>query len=379
LLFRPGLILAFAGILSAAGITWLYSHRSHTAGAISAIEIEPPVIAVTVAPVELRTLPRSVTGDGSVVAWQELVVGAEVAGLRVAEVAVDEGDQVQRGQVLMRFDTSLLSAQAAQTEAGVKEAEAALQFLQSDVSRAVELSHGSFIAQQTLEQRQSAARQAQARLVLAHARHQEAMVRLAQARLVAPEDGVVIRRSGQPGAISAVGQEMFRLVRDGRLELDAKVPELELAVVQPGQRVHVFHGEEMVQAVVRAVAPAVATDTRLGIVHIALPGASGLRPGMFARVEILVEAAPALVAPERAVTFRGDAPAAFVVDGNDRVSLRRLTAGIHRDGFVEVLGGLQSGQLVVTSGAGFLADGDRVRVVRPLVVTEHEPKIGLPR
>jgi RND family efflux transporter MFP subunit len=261
----------------------------------------------------------------------------------------------------------------------VKEAEAALQFLQSDVARGTELSRGSFIARQTLEQRQSAARQAEARLVLARARNQEATARLAQAQLVAPADGVVIRRSGQPGSISAVGQEMFRLVRDGRLELDAKVPELELGAVQPGQIVRVVHGDAVVQAVVRSVAPTVAADTRLGIVHIALPAASALRPGMFARVEILVDAAPALAVPQQAVAFRGDVPAAFVVHDNGRVSLQRLTTGLRRDGFVAVLAGLHSGQSVVTSGAGFLSDGDRVRVVPPLLVAEHILRVGPPR
>jgi RND family efflux transporter MFP subunit len=378
-ILQPLHMLVFAVPLCGAGIAGLYLHHSGTGGTtISVTAIEPPVIAVTVARVESRSLPRSVAGDGSVVAWQELVLGAEVAGLRVAEVVVDEGDHVRRGQVLMRFDTSLLDAQASQTEAGVKEAEAALQFLQSDAARAVALSRGSFIAQQTLEQRQSGALQAEARLVLARARLQEAIARLTQARLIAPADGIVIRRSGQPGTISAVGQEMFRLVRDGRLELDAKVPELELVHVQPGQTAHVIHGDEVVQAVVRAVAPTVATDTRLGTVHIALPDGSGLRPGMFARVEIVVDAAPALAVPQGAVTYREDVPAAFVMDSNGYVSLRRLTTGMRRDGFVEVLAGLVPGQSVVTSGAGLLTDGDRVQAVSPLVVAEHSPKAGLP-
>jgi RND family efflux transporter MFP subunit len=374
--FRPMIILGCAGLLSAGGINQLYLHHSAAANTVASAGIDPPVISVTVIPAEVRPLSRAVTGDGSVVAWQELVVGAEVAGLRVAEVAVDEGDLVRRGQVLMRFDTTLLNAQAAQAEAGVREAEAALQFLQSDVTRGVALSRGSFIAQQTLEQRQSAARQAEARLVLARARLGEATARLAQAQLLAPADGVVIRRSGQPGTISAVGQEMFRLVRDGRLELDAKVPELELGFVQPGQTVRVVHGDEIVLAVVRAVAPAVAADTRLGTVHIALPDGAGLRPGMFARAEILVDAAPAVVVPQNAISFRGDVPTAFVMDAGDRVSLRRLTTGMSHDGVVEVLTGLQPGQRVVTAGAGFLADGDRVRVVGPLVVAGHTPGEG---
>jgi RND family efflux transporter MFP subunit len=366
---RPAALLVLAAFLAGLGIAALYLHR--TASRPTTITTVSPVIAATVAQVEIRPLARSVIGDGSVVAWQELILGAEAGGLRVAEVSVDEGDQVRRGQVLMRFDTALLAAQSAQSEAGVKEAEAALTFLQSDVTRAVELSRGAYIAAQTVEQRQSNARQAEARLVLARARRDESAARLAQAQIVAPTDGIVTRRTAQPGTVSSVGQEMFRLLRDNRLELDARIPELELSLVQPGQTARVIHGEQTVAATVRAIAPMVATDTRLGIVHIALPIGTILRPGMFARVEIAVDAAPTEVVPQEAVTFQGDAPVAFVADGNGLVSMRRLTTGQRRNGMVEILAGLRPGESVITSGAGFLADGDHVALVRPLVVAEH--------
>ena len=327
---------------------------------------QQPVLAVTVAPAEVRPMTRSVSGNGSVVAWQELAVAAEVSGLRVVEIAVDEGDRVRRGQLLVRFDDAMLAAQLAQVDAAIAEGEAALQTARSDFSRGAELLRGGSIATQVVEQRQSAARQAEARLMLARAHREEVAVRLAQARLVAPADGVVIRRSVQLGAVSAEGQEMFRLVRDGRLELDAKVPELDLAAVHPGQTAHVVHGDWEVQATVRAIAPMVATDTRLGVVHIALPAESPLRPGMFARADILLDAATVLVVPQTAIVFREDAPAAVVQNADHSVSLRRLTTGARRDGFVEVVAGLQAGELVVTSGSGFLSDGDRVRIVAPL-------------
>ena len=332
---------------------------------------QQPVLAVTVAPAEVRPMTRSVSGNGSVVAWQELAVAAEVSGLRVVEIAVDEGDRVRRGQLLVRFDDAMLAAQLAQVDAAIAEGEAALQTARSDFSRGAELLRGGSIATQVVEQRQSAARQAEARLMLARAHREEVAVRLAQARLVAPADGVVIRRSVQLGAVSAEGQEMFLLVRDGRLELDAKVPELDLAAVRPGQTARVVHGDWEVQATVRAVAPMVATDTRLGVVHIALPAESPLRPGMFARADILLDAATVLVVPQTAIVFREDAPAAFVQNADHSVSLRRLTTGARRDGFVEVVAGLQAGELVVTSGAGFLSDGDRVRIVAPLAIAAH--------
>jgi RND family efflux transporter MFP subunit len=363
---RAGIMGALALLLLAGGAVALSVHRRVPVW--PAAPSTPPVLAVAVAPVETRPMGRLAVGDGSVVAWQELAIDAEVGGLRVVEIAVDEGDEVRRGQVLLRFDDSVLTAQLAQFEAAIAEEAAASQFARSDFGRATELSRGAFIATQTVEQRQSAARQAEARVMAARARRDEAAARLAQAQIIAPADGVVVRRSVQLGAVSAAGQEMFRIIRDGRLELDAKLPELDLAAVRPGQDAHVVHGNWQTEATVRAPAPMVATDTRLGIVHIALPAGSGLRPGMFARAEIRLDAVPALVVPQAAIVFREDAPAAFVLDTGNRVSLRRLATGIRRDGLVEVLEGLHSGEKVVTTGAGFLSDGDHVQVVHALAV-----------
>jgi HlyD family secretion protein len=335
-----------------------------TASAPPAPAEPPPALTVSVATAVQRPMARVVVGDGSVVAWQELVIGAEVGGLRVAEVAVEEGDAVRRGQLLVRLEDSVLVAQRDQARAAVEEAEAALRVAQQDLVRSVELSRSQTAARQTLEQREAAARQAEARLASARARRNETEARFAQTRILAPTDGVVSRRTVLLGAVTAVGQEMARLVRDNRLELDARVPELELAAVRAGQRVRVVHGDRTVEAEVRAVSPTVSAETRLGVVHVALPPGSGLRPGMFARAEILPEAAPALTVPQEAILFREGRPAAFVLPGGgDRVELRPLTAGRRREGVVEVAGGLVPGERVVVSGAGFLSDGDRVRVV----------------
>jgi RND family efflux transporter MFP subunit len=360
--------LAIAVLAVAAGAQLLRGMGPVSHAATIGQMAQQPVLAVTVAPAEIRPMIRSVSGNGSVVAWQELAIAAEVSGLRVVDIAVDEGDQVRSGQILVRFDDAMLAAQLAQVDAAITEGEAALQAARSDFSRGTELLRSGSIASQVVEQRQSTTRQAEARLMFARAHREEVAVRLAQARLLAPADGVVIRRSVQLGAVSAEGQEMFRLVRDGRLELDAKVPELGLVAVHSGQTARVVHGDWQMQATVRAVAPMVATDTRLGVVHIALPADSPLRPGMFARADILLDAVTTLVVAQTAIVFREDNPAAFVQNADNSVSLRRLATGACRDGFVEVVTGLQTGELVVTSGAGFLSDGDRVRVVPPLAI-----------
>ncbi|EHM01944.1 efflux transporter, RND family, MFP subunit [Acetobacteraceae bacterium AT-5844] len=306
-------------------------------------------------------MTRTVAGDGSVVAWQELVLAAEIGGLRVAEVTVEEGDHVRAGQVLVRLEDAVPAAQLAQAEAGVAEAEAALGIARTDLARAAELLRTQNTPRQVLDQRQAAMQQAEARLASARAMRDEARVKLEQTRLRAPYDGIVLKRGILPGAVSGVGQEMIRLLRDGRLELDARLPELDLAQIRPGQAVRVLHGTREITATVRAIAPVVTAESRLGTVHIALPADAGLRPGMFARAEIRTEALPRIVVPQEAVVFRDGAPAILVLQGNS-VTQRALVTGARQDGVVEVLDGVAEGEQVVVSGAGFLTEGDRVRV-----------------
>jgi RND family efflux transporter MFP subunit len=337
-----------------------------TAPALAIASAPPPALTVSVAEVRPALITQRIVGDGSVVAWQELVIGAEAGGLRVAEVPVEEGEAIRAGQLLVRLDDALLTAQRDQAEAAVAEAEAALRIARQDLARTVELSRTQSAPRQALEQRQATEAQAEARLALARARRDEAVARLAQARILAPVDGIVARRTALPGAVTQPGQEMMRLIRDGRVELDARVPELELAAIQPGQTVRVTHGERAINGAVRAIAPTVSAETRLGIVHVALPPDSGLRPGMFARAEIIADPAPRLTVPHSALLFRDGRPAVLVLDG-ERVALRPVETGLRRDGIVEIAGGLREGERVVTAGAGFLRDGDRVRIADPAV------------
>jgi RND family efflux transporter MFP subunit len=334
------------------------------APAATATAEPPPALTVAVAEAAPRPLARSVAGDGSVVAWQELVIGAEAGGLRVAEVLFEEGQAVRQGQLLIRMDDALLQAGLNQAEAAIAEADAALRLARQELARAVDLARTSSAPRQTVEQREAAAAQAEARLASAVARRDEVAARLAQARILAPADGIVSKRAVLPGNVTGVGQELLRLIRDGRLELDARVPELELPALRPGQTVRVTHGERTIEAELRAVAPTVSPETRLGIAHVALPPDSGLRPGMFARAEILPGAAPGLTVPQSAMLFREGRPAVFVLEG-ERVALRPVATGRRQDGRVEITAGLAEGERVVVSGAGFLSDGDRVRVAPP--------------
>jgi RND family efflux transporter MFP subunit len=357
-----GLMLA---LLAGAAWWWLAPQRRGPPPPMApAVPASRAAITVSLAPVIAAVLARPAIGDGSVAAWQELVIGTETGGLRVVEVGFEEGDTVRRGQLMVRLEEAIPAAQAAQAEAAAEEAEAVLRMAQLDLRRSTELARTDNVARQTLDQRQSAARQAEARLAAARARRDEAAARLAQARIEAPADGLVSRRTVLLGAVAQPGQEMFRLIRDSRLELNARVPELDLARIRPGQTARVTHGDRTIEGQVRALAPVVAGETRLGIVHVALPPGSGLRPGMFARAEFPpADATPVLTVPQEAVVFRQGGPVAFVVPpGSDRAAQRSVATGARRDGRVEVRAGLAAGERVVIAGAGFLADGDIVRV-----------------
>lgn len=346
--------------------TWnaLRAARQPAGEAVLAPRLPVP-LTVTVAPVELRQLGQVILGDGSVVAWQEIVLGAEAGGLRVAEVLAEEGDRVAAGQLLLRFDDSLQAALAAQTEAAVTEAMAALQLTRAELSRASALARDAITSRQVVESRQAAMLQAEARLAVAHARRDEAAARLAQTRILSPADGIVARRAVTLGSVPAPGQEVFRIIRDGQLELAAKVPELALHGAAPGQRVVVRHGEHVTAGSVRAIAPLVDPATRLGLVHVALPEGSGLRPGMFAHAEIAVEPREVLAVPEQAVAMRGGVPVAFVLGADARLSARLVEPGMREGGFVEIRAGLQAGESIVTSGLGFLVDGAPARAAAP--------------
>lgn len=349
-------------------------------GCGSEVTGRPPAEALTVAtaPVALRAIPRAVSASGTVHPWQELPIGAETGGAAVVALFVDEGDTVRSGQPLAQLNDRVLRAQLAQQEAAVAEAHATLVEAKANLDRAEEMRRKDATSAQSLDARRAAQATASARLAVAEAGRAETAARLAQLRIAAPADGYVSSRTIEIGQVVAAGQELFRIVRDGRLELHAEVPETELARLSEGQVARVSaDGAGEIAASVRLVAPSVDRRTRMGIVHLALPSSSGLRPGMYARAEISLGQAPALVVPQAAVIFREGRAGVFVVDAAGVAAFRPVETGARFGKDVEITGGLEAGLHVATEGAGFLEDGDRVRVAEGSGSREAEPATGV--
>lgn len=322
-----------------------------------------PSLTVTATSVTTAALPRLIEASGTVAAWQEVPIGSETGGLKAMAVLVDEGAYVRQGQVLVKLDDSLLRAELGRQDAAVASARAQLAQADAALARAQELKAKGFLAQATLDARLAEQRTAQANVQAAQAARVETLTRLEQTNVRAPVAGQITSRTVVKGQIVAAGTELFRLVRSGQVELNAQVPESDLPLIHAGQRVTVTGDQAgTTVGVVRLATPQVDPQTRLGFARITLPAGSGFKPGMFGRAQIDVGVAPAVVVPQQSLVWRDGKPGVFVIDTKSRVHYRAVQTGARSGAFVEIVSGVQSGQRIAVEGAGFLGEGDLVKV-----------------
>jgi RND family efflux transporter MFP subunit len=325
-------------------------------------------MAVTTAPVEMRDLARSVLVSGAVAPVEDMQLGVEVSGLRVTDLLVDVGQQVRRGQVLLRLDHRMLDSELAQAEAGLREAEAGAALARANLVRGENLVRERYISATQLDELRAARTQSEARVGTARAGRDAAALRRSFAELRAPADGIVSKRLVQPGQVVAAGGELLRLIRDGRLEWRAELPVAQLAAVKPGDRIELRGpGGSVVEGRVRAVSPGVDATTRTGTVYADLPDPKGLAAGAYLEGRIDTGRARVATVPTAAVVLRDGFATLYTVETKAGASVaraQRVRTGARSDGVVELLDGPKPGQRVVVKGAGFLADGDAVRVVQ---------------
>jgi len=321
-----------------------------------------PAMTVRTASVEATQIARRITAIGNVVSWREIPVATEAAGLSVSEILVDENDVVARGQVLARLNDDQIAAESARQKAVIAELVAALVNARADAARARLVTPGT-ISTQTIELRETLVRTTEAKLEAARAQQVQIEARQRQTVVVAPAAGLIASRAVTTGQVIQSGTEMFRLIQDARIEVDARVLETDLFAAAAGQVVTIF-GPAGVQEEgrVRVISPVVDPKTRLGTVRVALPVRSKLKPGMFARVEIAAETRMALTVPLKALVWRDAKAHVFRITSGNVVSLAEIGIGQFGTGNIEVVRGLGAGERIVTDGAGLLSDGDAVTV-----------------
>ena len=329
---------------------------------------------VSVATVSQTSLNRTVTASGTVSAWEEVPVAAETGGLTAVAVYVDEGTYVRQGQPLVQMNDVLLRAQLQQQQAQVQLAQANVSRDDAALDRAQQLKARGFLSQASLDTALANQRSSTANLAAARAALSETQTRLSQSTIRAPVGGLIISRSVTKGQIIAAGTELFRMVRDGRLELDAQVPETELGLVRAGQSATVTSSEAgRTTGSVRIVTPEVNASTRLGLARISLTPGAQLRPGMFARADIAVGDQPATTVPTGAVLYRENKPGVFILNGDGSVHFQPITV-LSRTDAQTAVSGVNTGVRVVVDGAGFLNEGDKVNVAPAVGVQPAAPQ-----
>lgn len=388
-----------AGLGGAAGL--LTHHRlgdaltvgePSEAGAAIVAHRTPLAAVVTVAEARERAFTDRLFVSGTLVAREEAMVGAQIDGLRIVDVLAEDGDHVERGQVLARLDRSQLDALLAQNDAALARADAAIaqarsqidQFEATSAQASADLARArkldlSIVTQATLDQRVAAARAAQAQVEAARsalavaqadktsrqAERRELLVRIGRTEVKAPVAGIVSRRTARLGALAMGSSEpLFRIIEDGAVDLEAEVPEDSLTRLALGMtaKITIPGLATPLAGRIRLISSEVDKTSRLGKVRIALPKETAARIGAFASGTIEVARRTSVGVPSTAVT-RADGVDSVQVVENRRVGLRAVTAGTTNGDFTEVRSGLKAGELVVVRAAPFLREGDEVRPV----------------
>jgi RND family efflux transporter MFP subunit len=369
---KPLTLGLIAACLLVVGGLGLLAFRSNTADAATPTATSKPALTVTLTQVRSGTLPIKLSANGNVAAWQEASIGAEASGLRVQELLAQVGDSVQRGQLLATFAPEPVLADVAQARATLSEATANALEAAANADRARAVQGTGAISAQQINVYLTQELTAKARVESAKAQLDTQLLRLKYTQVLAPDNGVISSRSATVGAVVGSGTEMFRLIRQGRLEWRAELTSSELGQVAVGTGVVVTApGGAQLTGRVRMVAPTVDAQTRNGLVYVDLTNppagakavAGAFKPGMFARGEFELGSSQALTLIQSAVLVRDGFSYVMRVGADNKVSQRKVQTGRTLGDQVEILAGLKPDDRLVASGAGFLSEGDLVRVV----------------
>ncbi|MBC7611138.1 MAG: efflux RND transporter periplasmic adaptor subunit [Polaromonas sp.] len=383
------LLIATSLIITLAAV--IFSSKSSAADDKKATQPKPALTVTTAQPSQMR-LPIRLSANGNIAAWQEAIVGSESNGLRLTAVRVNVGDRVSKGQVLATFSIDSVQAEVLQSRASVLEAEANALDAAGNAAKARTLQASGALSEQQINQYLTLEKTAQARLEVARAALTVQQVRLKQTQLLAPDSGVISARTATVGAVVASGAELFRLIRGGRLEWRAEVTSAELGRIKAGTPATVVAANgAQVSGKTRTIGPTVDPLTRSALVYVDLPpmttpagrsegpplaspappGGSAVRgatsvgallPGMFARGEFELGATDGLTIPQRAVVVRDGFNYVFRLGEGMRVSQIKVQTGRRTGDRLEIVSGLTPDMRIAIDGAGFLNDGDIVRI-----------------
>ena len=360
------LILALLLII---GIAIVIS-RGHDSSPTPISVTSNPALSVSVILPVTDNIPITLTANGSIEAWQEAIIGAEIGELRLTEVYAQVGEKVKKAQVLATFANDSVLIDIAQSRAALLEADANYSDARINAERADKVSVSGALSSQQVNQYQNLSKTTQAKVDLAQAQLNAQLLRLKYTQVLASDEGVISSSTATLGAVATKGQELFRLIRQNRLEWRGEVTAAEMPQLKPGIKVTVeVPNVGHVEGTIRNLAPTLNLQNRNGLVYVDLPNAtlSGIRAGMFARGEIHLNSSTGLTVPQESLSMRDGFSYLFLLTDQteDRGHVKQVKVQLGRryGNRLEILSGITDQDRLVASGSAFLTDGDLVRVV----------------
>lgn len=355
---RLTIAAVIVAILVIAGAAYYFFGQSSDPAALSAdAEKAAQAQTVTVVAPGRDTVVRAINATGTLAARREIPVGVVGEGGRVLQVYVDAGDWVSQGDVLVSVDRSVQAQQAAALEAQIGVARADLQLAQNELDRAAQLVERGFISKADVDRKTATRDATRARVNVANAQLAETRARNARLDVRAPVSGYVLERNVETGqTVSAGSGILFRIAKDGQLELQAKLSENDLAQVAVGVPASVtpVGTDRVFNGNIWQIAPMIDAQSRQGIARVALPFDKALRPGGFASVEIKSGAMTAPVLPESAVQTGREGSFVYIVGKDNKVKQRPVKVGSVTANGLIIEQGLDGTERVVLYAGGFL-------------------------
>jgi len=363
----PSRRLLFIGIGAALALAagWYGLERMLTPAASALGDANAQTVTVIV-PGRI-TVQGTVNASGALAARRDLPVGIAGEGGRVVQVLVDAGSWVAKGQVLAVVDRSVQAEQIASQTANVEVEEANARLAQSKLDRSLKLVANGFISNADIEQLVATRDAAVAQVRVARATLAQLRASAARLNVVAPEAGLVLTRQVEPGQIVSPGSgTLFRIAKDGELEMQARLSESNLArmaIGDPADVVPVGTAQHFTGHIWQ-LAPTIDATSRQGIARIALPFDKALRPGGFASATLRSGTTTTPVLPESAILSDANGAFVYVVGSGEKVERRAVETGDVTPAGITVLKGLTGNERIVLRAGGFLNAGDKVRAVR---------------
>ena len=360
---RRALVVA-ALVAVVLGLAYYLMHRN--SGAADAGKSGAQAQTVTVVTPGRTTVEGLVNASGAIAARRDMPVGIAGEGGRVVSVLVDAGAWVRKGQVLAVVDRAVQAQQIAGQSANIAVQVANARLAQANLDRALKLVEKGFISKADIDRLTATRDAAVAQVGVARAALGQLQASTARLNVIAPESGLVLTRSVEPGQIvGPASGTLFRMAKDGELEMQARLAENDLARLSVGVAAQVtpvgttraFEGR------VWQVSPTIDPTTREGIARIALPYDPALRPGGFASAQIRSGTVTAPVLPESAILSDQRGAFVYVVGGNNKVERRPVTTGDVTPQGIVVRSGISGNERIVLRAGGFLNPGDQIHPV----------------